>query len=272
MPDTTASKALIAALTRHYTGGPGHRDEDSHALYTELTAPGSTRRADLVAVSLWGSRGLSIDVHEIKVSRSDWLAELAQPSKADAWWPHSSRFWVVVPSPTIVKTSELPAGWGLMVPSTKSNARKMTVVVDAAARQPEIPLELLATFLRRDRNDAAPRLARARQEARNEGYRQGREHETQRQLLEAGGLSPEQQARMSTLEHVERLLGGKLGWAHGVDPRDAAEALAFVRAARKLPGQYDLNNAERLAQSLSNAVTEIRALLPALALDDRKAG
>jgi hypothetical protein len=264
--DTSASKSLIDALTRHYTGGPGHRDEDSHALYTELTAPNSTRRADLVAVSLWGSRGLSIDVHEIKVSRSDWLAELAQPSKADAWWPHSSRFWVVVPSPTIVKPSELPAGWGLMVPSTKSNARRMNVVVDAAVRQPEVPLELLARFLLRERNDRQPEL----NAAYDRGLRAGREAEVRQQMQTTAPLTPAQERRLENLDRLERLIGGRLDYG-SVNPDDVARALVFVRAARKLPRPYELQAAEQVGQQMLDVVAAIRGLLPALAPDDRKA-
>src|SRR5690242_11175870 len=83
---------------------------------TEVTAPNSTRRADLVHIGLWASRGAGgIDVCELKTSRSDFRRELEKPAKAEAWWPYSSRFWIVSPSEHITPPGELPEGWGLMV-------------------------------------------------------------------------------------------------------------------------------------------------------------
>ena len=56
--------------------------------------------------------------HEVKVSRSDWLAELADPSKAEAWKRYCDRWWLVAPA-GVVRDRELPQGWGLLVPSAK---------------------------------------------------------------------------------------------------------------------------------------------------------
>lgn len=71
------------------------------------------RTFDAVAVSCWPSRGLHIEVIEIKVSRSDWLAELKKPAKAEAAHEVADYFTVCAPS-GIVKKSELPDGWGLI--------------------------------------------------------------------------------------------------------------------------------------------------------------
>jgi hypothetical protein len=73
-----------------------------------------TGRVDAVAVNLWRSRGHHVVGLEVKRSRSDWLRELREPSKADTYWRHFNRFYVVTP-PGVVKVGELPTGWGLLV-------------------------------------------------------------------------------------------------------------------------------------------------------------
>lgn len=260
----TTAKDLVDVLTRHYTGGSGHRDADSHAIYTELPAPGDTRRADLVAVSLWGSRGYGIDVHEIKVSRADWLHELRQPSKAEAWWPHSSRFWLVVPHESIVVEGELPEGWGLMVPPKNGKHRAMRKVIAAAERTPQVPLELLARTIMREQQRATERLMRARHEGEKEGRAQ------ERRLTEQGAdralLTPRQRQRLEHLAVIERTFGGELGWFEEgeIDPHLVAEVLQFLKVGKELPGERALNSIEATGQRLLDVIKEMRAALKPL--------
>src|SRR5690606_33305364 len=120
-------------------------------LVTGVPAPGSPRSGDRLRVGMWPSRGLGIDLHELKVSRSDWLRELHDPGKADAWWRYCSRFWIVA-TPGVVSREEMPKGWGLMLPPARSNARRFRVVVPAAEREPMVDLPLLVEILRRADN------------------------------------------------------------------------------------------------------------------------
>lgn len=72
------------------------------------------RIADFIAIDTHQSKGLEVHGHEVKVSRSDWLHELADPSKADAFKRYCNRWWLVVPDASIVRPGELPDGWGLL--------------------------------------------------------------------------------------------------------------------------------------------------------------
>lgn len=72
------------------------------------------RTADFIALDTYESKGLDVHGHEVKVSRSDWLHELADPTKADAWKRYCNRWWLVVPDASIVRAGELPTGWGLL--------------------------------------------------------------------------------------------------------------------------------------------------------------
>ena len=71
------------------------------------------RTADFVAQDMWEAKGLILHGHEVKVSRSDWLTELGDPSKAEAIKRYCDRWWLVVPDKDIVR-DDLPDDWGLL--------------------------------------------------------------------------------------------------------------------------------------------------------------
>lgn len=66
----------------------------------------------------WGNRQ-TIHGFEVKVSRADWLTELRDPEKAEAWARHCHYFWLVAADKRIVQ-DDLPDGWGLLVPHGRS--------------------------------------------------------------------------------------------------------------------------------------------------------
>ena len=79
----------------------------------------------------WRERNGSIIGHEVKVSRSDWLAELRDPSKAEVWMRHCHTWYLVAPKDVV--RDDLPEGWGLLVPHGVS----LRVAVPAPRRDPE---------------------------------------------------------------------------------------------------------------------------------------
>jgi hypothetical protein len=117
------------------------------------------RCADFIAIDLWpGGDGCELHGHEVKVSRSDWLHELKQPDKAEAFKRYMDRWWLVVPDATIVKPGELPEGWGLLtlvrdkwpgrgLPNL--DGHKLRAKIQAPKLTPEpLPREMLATLMR----------------------------------------------------------------------------------------------------------------------------
>lgn len=84
--------------------------------------------------------------HEVKVSRSDWLTELRDPSKAAAFQPHMHYWWLVAAARDIVR-DDLPEGWGLLIPH---GPRTLRVVVPAVLNpEPEpMPHTLQGALLR----------------------------------------------------------------------------------------------------------------------------
>ena len=75
-------------------------------------AVSNQRYADAVIMSLWPSLGLELHGVEIKVSRTDWKREAADPAKAETIAAYCDRWWVHTGPGVIQDTSELPPMWG----------------------------------------------------------------------------------------------------------------------------------------------------------------
>ncbi|WP_344754640.1 hypothetical protein [Gryllotalpicola koreensis] len=103
----------------------------------------ATRIVDFIAADKYpgvpyGS-SLALHGHEVKVSRSDWLVELRDPEKSEAFKRYMHHWWLVIPDASIVKKGELPAGWGLLVASNG----KLRARVRAPRLDPEpLPLDM----------------------------------------------------------------------------------------------------------------------------------
>jgi hypothetical protein len=157
-PEPVTERMVLDALHEHY--GQIHNGAARCYAVAEhvRTAPFTARRtADFMAMDTWKSNRYDIHGHEIKVSRSDWLAELRDPGKAGEFIPYVNRWWLVVGFPGIVKPGELPVTWGLMV------FRKGIIEVKRQApRSPaeQLPQERLAALLRAVQKTAATQALR----------------------------------------------------------------------------------------------------------------
>lgn len=101
--------------------------------------------ADFVAFDVWNSK-LLFHGHEVKCSRADWLAELRQhPWKSEPIKKYMDFWWLVTADKSIVKASELPEDWGLLVVAGSG----LRSVVPAPKLSPE-PMEIpmMAAFSR----------------------------------------------------------------------------------------------------------------------------
>jgi hypothetical protein len=260
-PESMTTTELNERLHQHFISEKDQLDPaGAGAVYlTEVTAPGhSGRRADAVHVGLWSSRGAgTIEVCELKISRGDWLKELREPKKAEAWWPYCHRFWLVVPHEGIVKDGELPDGWGLMMPS--SRGRRFMVLVKAKDRAPEdfkLTIPLLVTLLKNTETTRTNALQKLERELRQKFYEQ--EQQTRRQR---GVFSDKDRRRLELLDRLEKALGMELAdypWRDQLEPEGAAEVLlglakgkAALDKARDQAGSVvrELDQAAKVAQA-----------------------
>lgn len=143
MPATAnklATNQLLALLQRHYIK-PGE-PLPGGIFIPECGWNGGNAMGnggcDAIYVGFTTTSGRILVGHELKISRADWLNELNKPGKADAWADECHAWYLVVADPAIVHEGELPAGWGLMVPGTRSKTR-MDVRVQADVKTDHTP-------------------------------------------------------------------------------------------------------------------------------------
>lgn len=108
----TATADIRAALRRKYAPDKGYVVMEEVRNHTGFTGASKTRSADMIVVGVWPSRGLTIHGIEIKASRSDWLRELEDPSKAEAFAQYCDR-WSVVTAKGVVDPAveDIPPTW-----------------------------------------------------------------------------------------------------------------------------------------------------------------
>jgi len=70
------------------------------------------RSCDYMVLSMWPSRGLTIEGYEEKASRTDWIKEYKEPAKAEAFYQYCDYWWLITHGEEIVKDGELPLTWG----------------------------------------------------------------------------------------------------------------------------------------------------------------
>ena len=256
-PSGPATAIILAALIRHYRK-PG-TPRDGEILVTEAESPAGGRRCDLIRVGMWRSRGSGIDGHEIKASRADWLRELDDPPKAEAWWPYCTRWWVVAP-PGVVADGELPEGWGLM--ELPASGRRFRVKVQAARKDAKLTVALLVELLRRNDNLRLGEMDELRAKHRADFY--AFERKLRADTAQAT-LTTSVRERLGLLERVEKALGTRLtdySWHGGRDLRSmSADELgeALVAVGDQVAAQRRIRRGEDRERRLREAMQTLLA-------------
>jgi hypothetical protein len=120
-----------------------------YAMFHEVangTGGNARNYADVVAMSLWPSRGLQIIGFELKASRSDWLREKGKPEKSVAIQQYCDRWNLVTAKGVVLDSSEIPEAWGwLELVGQKLYTRKVAPKLESI----ECTRTFLAALLRR---------------------------------------------------------------------------------------------------------------------------
>lgn len=101
------SEDVVKLLKERYAFDKGY------VTLAECSPPGGQRRYDALAVSVWASHGYSVDGFEIKVARSDFLAEINNPAKSAPLHRWCNRWWMVCPL-DVGRPEECPPEWGFL--------------------------------------------------------------------------------------------------------------------------------------------------------------
>jgi hypothetical protein len=109
MTKTLSASDIVAGLNKRYAA-------PEWAIFFNVangTGVRTYRYADAIAMCLFPSRGLEIHGFEVKVSKSDWKREAADPQKAETIAAYCDRWWVVTP-PKLLENELIPPNWGWM--------------------------------------------------------------------------------------------------------------------------------------------------------------
>lgn len=204
------------------------------------------RTADAIAVSCYPSRGLYLAGIEIKVSRSDWMRELADPDKSVELQKYC-KYWYVAAPTGVIQPGEVPETWGYLEINKK--------VKDHGApplehQQPD--MLLLCSILRRVAASTVPKGAVNDQieKARAEWI------ESQSRVRDY-----ELTALKETVERFEKASGITLQ-GHRWDAGDIGKAVALLR---KCDMSHVVNCSHRMAEEHQQMATQLFALHSELA-------
>lgn len=212
------------------------------------------RYADAVAMNLYPSRGMEINGFEVKVSRSDWHRELANPQKAEDIFRYCDRWWLVVGDPTIVKPGELPPTWGLIVPSPKG----LKIVTQAPKLEPvSLDRPFFAALARRASEapeavvEAMVRTRVAEQIERQKPY--------DRQTLER--TQEQHRKLLAQVAAFEQASGVSIAsrWDGERKPENIGAAVKFILAGGIKSLDDTLGMMESHATSLAETIKNVRA-------------
>lgn len=205
----------------------------------------SGRRADAVMMSLWPSHGLELHGVEIKVSRSDWKREAADPTKAEAIAKYCHRWWVHTPEGVVDDVSDMPPAWGLR----EWTGKKWITRKDAEKTEATpVSYPFLAAKLRRS-DEGARALARAATDAERQALISERAKiqedfhaRVQREVERRTHLLADLKKRV---EEANEVFGGEfLGWS--MRHKKLAAAAAFL-------AKLDKGGLERMSRELRAA-------------------
>ena len=143
---TTERELLDLLARRHSAVSMGDSMRYAYAEQVPSKTSWVTRRLDFMAMDMWPSSGLDLHGFEVKCSRSDWLTELRDPSKAEEFKQFMDRWWLVVSDRAFVKPGELPEDWGLLALDKRGSLRTATFAPRLTPAP--MPKKMLAGLLR----------------------------------------------------------------------------------------------------------------------------
>ncbi len=153
MAEVMTERRMLDLLHRRYGqqsyNGAIEADRYVRAEHVRASAGFDRRTADFIVFDTWASSRFAIHGVEVKVSRSDWLRELKDPTKAEPFMAWCTHWWLAVPDRSMVKPDELPSGWGLLAGQRYMGDMRLVAAIPAPRRNvPPIPPDSVAALLR----------------------------------------------------------------------------------------------------------------------------
>lgn len=211
-------------------------------------APGwdANRTCDMLAIGVWNSAGHDLHGVEIKANRGDWLREIQDPTKAEAFARYCDWWWVAAP-PGVVKVEEVPVAWGVM----EVVGGGIRIRRPGTKRVPVEPIErdFLACITRRvvEQTPAEGVLSAAVKKARAEGRDEGKRQAEKRDEVGERYVEREGAKALRIVQEFQEKCGVYLGeW------NPSARVEQFKRF---LAADEPLERARKKLESIRDAVT-----------------
>ncbi|MDN7456538.1 hypothetical protein [Burkholderia cenocepacia] len=232
------------------------------ALFFEVadaTGARHNRWADAVAMNLWPSRGLAIHGMEVKVSRSDWLRELKDPSKSAPVQRYCDHWWIVAPA-GVLKDGELPPTWGHY--EVKPGGTLRELVAAPKLESEAVTRQFVAALMRRA-SAADEGIVAAAVGAEIARLREGDEKRIKREVEHRTG---ELEDLRKQIADIERVSGVEIRrWSNSEEIGRAVKAVLACGAMRSYGGIAALR---KNAESILACCDEALALFPGTADDE----
>jgi hypothetical protein len=213
----------------------------SHLFMPEIGAPGGRRRADLLVapVSIAGSAANTLIGHEIKVTRSDVMAELADPTKADPWMRYCTRWYLVVSDPALIEGLSIPDLWGVMAPPSGRRTRSMTILREARKLTPDGDMSPVVSRLSAymvNRLEDTVKRAEYDRDSWKRRAEQSEQREQELRLTGAGGYTSPNTKRINAIANI--VAKGKHDYGSGmpddVTDQDIADGILDLARSKAL--------------------------------------
>jgi len=256
------TRTLLELLRRHYIK-PG-RDLPGGVFLPEVGWNGGPQsgRADALYIGFTSTSGRLLVGHEIKVSRSDWRAELDKQGKADPWHDQCHAWYVVAPSTDVVPVEELPHGWGLMLPNPRTTTR-MQIKVKAVVHADRRPSwNAVRSIIARQDTLRAQEILSIRTDARDEARKQAEREYQQRAERRAAALGDHSAEIVRDIEERLGCTFRDFMAENHVTPKQFVEALAIAKARHALTDQWD--GLTELVRTLDTTKTRAEKLIAVL--------
>lgn len=232
------------------------------ALFFEVadaTGARHNRWADAVAINLWPSRGLAIHGMEVKVSRSDWLRELKDPSKSAPVQRYCDHWWIVTPA-GVIKDGELPPTWGHYEVKPGGTLREL---VGAPKLESEPVTRQFVAALMRRASAADEDVVRAAVGAEIRRLRENDEKRIEREIEGRTGELKDLRKQIADIEHISGVEISR--WGNSEEIGRAVKAVLATGAMRSYGGIAELRKSAKLILARCD---EALALFPGADVDD----
>lgn len=209
------------------------------------------RSADAVAINMWPSRGMAINGFEVKVDRSDWRRELADPAKAESIAQFCDFWWVAAPK-GLIDPATLPATWGLTEVDEKGALR---IKVQAKERKSREVTRSFFTALCRSRSQQDEGVVAALVEKKLNAAREEDRRTFERRVAEKTKAAAEVVERHAVFA---KAFAGYGPLAH-LDEAEIVRGLVLLKELGILSGYGPLKNLFNQARSTIRALEKIEA-------------